>query len=116
VLLAPVSLLSQDSFQLSSLQGRRLNKKVTKHKKTISLIESSNLSINKLISKASNDNYVSDVEFDLILREVKQYGIMKGLRSNASEASKPSVDVKALKEEIKKEYQRKLGSLVNLKN
>ena len=35
----------------------------------------------------------------------------KGLRSEAI----PS-DTKALKEEIKKEYQKKLGSLVNLKS
>ena len=35
--------------------GRRLNKKITKHEKTISLAEAKHLLISKLISKALND-------------------------------------------------------------
>ena len=92
--------------------ARRLNKKITKHEKTISLAEAKYRLISKLISKALNDGTVSDVEFDLILREVEQYhSLNKGLRSAAA-----GVDVEALKEEIKREYQKKLGSLLNLKN
>ena len=56
-----------------SVGKKGLNKKTTKHKKTVSLAESSQLSISKLISKALNDGEISDAEFDLILREVKQY-------------------------------------------
>ena len=56
------------------------------------------------------------MEFDLIIHEVEQYKIMKkGLRSEAI-PSVEVIDAKALKEEIKKEYQKKLGSLVNLKS
>ena len=95
-----------------TIGSKKLNKKITKHEKTVSLAEAKHLLINKLISKAFNDGSVSDVEFDLIIHEVEQYKIMKkGLRSEAI----PS-DTKALKEEIKKEYQKKLGSLVNLKS
>ena len=96
--------------------GRRLNKKITKHEKTISLAEAKHLLISKLISKALNDGRISDVEFDLILREVEQYhSLKKGLRSGGA-GSPDSVDVEALKEGIKNEYRKKLGSLVNIKN
>ena len=97
--------------------SKKLNKKITKHEKTISLAEAKHsLLIKKLISKAFNDGFIFDVEFDLITIEVEQYKIMKkGLRSEAI----PSVEViddKALKEEIKKEYQtwipRKLTELM----
>ena len=56
-----------------TIGGRRLNKKITKHEKTVSLAESSALSISKLISKALIDGSISDVEFTLILKEVEQY-------------------------------------------
>ena len=35
-----------------TIGGRRLNKKIAKHEKTVSLAESSSISISKLISKA----------------------------------------------------------------
>ena len=44
--------------------GKRLNKKITKHEKTISLAEAKRLSINRLISKALKDGAVSESEFD----------------------------------------------------
>ena len=88
--------------------GKRFNIKITKHEKTVSLVESSALSISKLISKALNDCRISDTEFNLILREVEQYHLLKkGLRSSSTEG----VDV-----EDKKRISKKLGSLVNVKN
>ena len=76
--------------------------------------ESSQLSISKLISKALNDGQISDVEFNLILREVEQYNVLKnGLRK---EMKSEGVDVEAIKQQIKDEYQKKLGSLVNIRN
>ena len=99
-----------------TIGSKKMNRKITKHEKTVSLAEAKHLLINKLISKAFNDGSVSDVEFDLIIHEVEQYKIMKkGLRSEAI-PSVEVIDAKALKEEIKKEYQKKLGSLVNLKS
>ena len=96
--------------------GRRLNKKIMNHEKTISLAEAKHPLMSKLISKALNDGRISDVEFDLILREVEQYhSLKKGLRSGGV-GSPDSVDVEALKEGIKHEYREKLGSLVNIKN
>ena len=76
--------------------------------------ESSQLSISKLISKALNDGQISDVEFNLILREVEQYNVLKNGRRK--EVKSEGVDVEAIKQQIKGEYQKKLGSLVNIRN
>ena len=84
----------------------KLNKKVTKHEKTISLAESNHLSVNRLVSKALNDGSISDVEFKLILREIENYYSLKDqLRREVriqNTSSDEKVDVEALKEEIKK--------------
>ena len=96
----------------------RLSEKITKHEKTVSLTESKHLSVSRLISKALNDGSISDVEFNIILCEVENYYSLKGqLRSKARSENKSSgekVDVEPLKKEIKKQYQKKLGSLINI--
>lgn len=53
--------------------SKKLNKKITKHEKTISLAEAKHLLINKLISKAFNDGSISDVAFDLITIDVESW-------------------------------------------
>ena len=98
-------------------------RKVRKHEKTVSLAESSLLSMSRLISKALKDGFISDGEFDSILREIEKYFSMKERLRNKqrkdstvkSESTNP-VDVDALKEEIKKKYQRKLRSLLDVRN
>ena len=84
----------------------RLNKKVTKHEKTISLAESKHRSVSRLVSKALTDGEVSDVEFNLILREIENYYSLKDeLRREVrieNTSSDEKVDDEALKEEIKK--------------
>ena len=96
----------------------KLNKKVTKHEKTISLAESKHLSISRQNSKALTDGSISDVEFNLILLEIENYYSLKGqLRREVrieNKSSDEKVDVEALKEEIKNIYQQKLGSLINI--
>ena len=96
--------------------GIKLNKKITKHEKTISLAESKHLSISRLVAKAMTDGIITDVEFNLILREIENYYSLKGqLRNEAKiENTSNGVDVEALKKEIKNEYQKKLGSLINI--
>ena len=85
----------------------RLNTKVTKHEKTISLAESNHLSVIRLVSKALTDGEVSDVEFNLILREIENYYSLKGqLRREVrieNTSSDEKVDVEAIKNEIKNE-------------
>ena len=58
--------------------SERLNKKVTKHAKTVSLAESQHLSVSRLVSKALTDGSISDLEFNLILREIDNYYSLKG--------------------------------------
>ena len=65
-----------------------------------------------------NDGVISDAEFNMILREVENYYSLKGqLRSKVRIENKSSgekVDVEAIKKEIKNQYQKKLGSLINI--
>ena len=102
----------------AGVSSKRLNKKVTKHEKTVSLAESKHLSVSRLVSKALTDGSISDVEFNLILREIDNYYSLKGqLRREVkieNISSSEKVDVEALKNEIKKIYQQKLGSLIDI--
>ena len=88
----------------AGVSSGRLNTKVTKHEKTISLAESKHLSVSRLVSKALTDGEVSDIEFNLILREIENYYSLKGqLRREArieNTSSDEKVDVEALKNEI----------------
>ena len=96
----------------------RLSEKITKHEKTVSLAKSKHLSISRLVSKALNDGSISDAEFKMILSEVENYYYLKDqIRRKVRIENKSSgekVDVEALKEEIKKIYEQKLGSLINI--
>ena len=96
----------------------RLSEIFTKHEKTVSLAESKHLSVSRQVSKALTDGVISDVEFNLILREIENYYSLKTqLRSKVrieSNSSGEKVDVEALKKEIKNKYQKKLGSLINI--
>ena len=84
----------------------RINKKVIKHEKTISLAESKHLSVSRLVSKALTDGEVSDAEFNLILREIENYYSLKDqLRREVrieNISSDGKIDVEAIKNEIKK--------------
>ena len=102
----------------AGVSSERLNKKVTKHEKTVSLAESKHLSVSRLVSKALTDGSISDVEFNLILREIDNYYSLKGqLRREVkieNISSSEKVDIEALRQEIKKKYQQKLGSLMDI--
>ena len=101
----------------ASFGGGRLNKKITKHEKTISLAESKHLSVSRLVSKAMSDGEVTDAEFHLILREIENYNSLKSqLRRKVKkiENSSENIDVEALRQELKKKIQQKLGSLIDI--
>ena len=78
----------------------RLNKKITKHEKTVFLAESKHLSVSRLVSKELTDGSISDVEFNLILREIDNYYSLKGqLRREVkieNISSDEKVDIEAL--------------------
>ena len=118
--IAGIATLMGITFTAAGVSSERLNKKVTKHDKTVSLAESKHLSVSRLVSKALTDGSISDVEFTLILCEIDNYYSLKGqLRrevkiENISSGEK--VDIAALRQEIKKIYQQKLGSLIDISN
>ena len=89
----------------------RLNKKVTKHEKTISLAESKHLSVSRQVSKALTDGVISDAEFNLIFREIENYYSLKGqLRREVrieNKSSDEKVDVEAIKKRNKKPIPKK---------
>ena len=76
--LAGISALMDITSTATGVSSERLNKKLTKHEKTVSLAESKHISISRLVSKAMSDGLISDVEFNLILREIDNYYSLKG--------------------------------------
>ena len=116
--IAGIAALLGTASTAASVGSGRLNKKVTKHEKAVSLAESKHLSVSRLVSRALTDGSISDVEFNLILREIDNYYSLKGqLRREVKIeyiSSSEKVDVEALKNEIIKKYQQKLGSLIDI--
>ena len=109
--IAGISALMGITSTTAGASSERLNKKVTKHEKTISLAESKHLSISRLVSKAMSDGTITDVEFNLILREIDNYYSLKGqLRREVKKieniSSSEKVDIEALKNEFKKKFNR----------
>ena len=101
----------------AGVSSERLNKKVMKHEKTVSLAESQHLSVSRLVSKALTDGSITDVEFNLILREIDNYYSLKGqLRREVKKIENISSDekVESLRQEFKKKIQQKLGSLIDI--
>ena len=101
----------------ASFGGGRLDKKVLKHEKTVSLADSHHLSVSKLVSKAMIDGSISEAEFNLILREIENYNSLKSqLRREVKkiENSSENIDVESLRQELKKKFQQKLGSLIDI--
>ena len=104
--------------------SKRLERKVTKHEKIYTLAQAKRNSVNELVSKALADKQISDVEFNIITREVEKYHELKatirsggGKRVVTQEAATQTQgpDIEKLKEElrkeVKKEFQRKVNQL-----
>ena len=111
-------------FSSAAMIGsKNVDKKIRKHEKTVCLAESPDLLMSRLISKALRDGFISNGEFDSILREIEKYFLMKESlrnkqRKDLTVKSEPekAVDVDALKEEILKIYKKQLGSLLDVRS
>ena len=117
--LAGISALMGITSTAAGVSSERLNRKVTKHEKTVSLAESKHISISRLVSKAMSDGTITDVEFNLILREIENYYSLKGkLRMEVKKieniSSDQKGDIESLRQELKKKIQQKLGSLIDI--
>ena len=104
--MAGVAALMGITCTAASASSERLNKKVIKHEKTVSLAESKHLSISRLVSKALIDGSISNMEFNLILREIDNYYSLKGqLRREVKKieniSSGEKVDAESLGQEKK---------------
>ena len=76
--IAGIAALMGITSTTAGVSSERLNARVTKHEKTVSLAESKHISISRLVSKAMTDGSISDVEFNFILREIDNYYSLKG--------------------------------------
>ena len=100
--------------------SKRLERKVTKHKKIYTLAVAKINSISELVSKALADKRISDSEFTIILREVQKYHELKAAIRDGEKKTKtenketqtqpPDLDkLKGeLRKEIKQEFQKKI--------
>ena len=109
--IAGIAALMGITSTTAGVSSERLNARVTKHEKTVSLAESKHLSISRLVSKALTDGSISDVEFNLILREIDNYYSLKGqLRREVKKieniSSDEKVDAETQGQEIKKKFSR----------
>ena len=84
---------------------------MTKHKKIYSLAVSKRASIQALVSKAWNDNSMTDREFQLVNSELEQYFKLKeSVSTNKSQKppKKRPHDLEKLKKQIRDEVREEL--------
>jgi len=95
-----------------TVPSKKLDRKVDKHSRLLSLATAKHDSINCCVSQALNDNSVSDKEFELVTREMQKYRQLKdALRSKFVEkpaASPPQVDIEKIREQVRQELTKKL--------
>jgi len=93
--------------------NKKLDLKVDKHSRLLSLATAKHDSINCCFSQAMNDNRVSDKEFQLVTREIQKYRQLKEtLRSHFVKkpaASPPQLDIEKIREQVRQELTKKLA-------
>ena len=97
--------------------SKKLERKVTKHKKIYTLTVAKLNSVAELVSKALTDKRISDSEFSIILCEVHKYHELKAAitdgvkntKAENKETQPPDLDKleSELRKEIKQEFQRR---------
>ena len=96
--------------------SKRLERKVTKHKKIYTLAVAKLNFVAELVSKALTDKRISDSEFTIILREVQKYHELKaeirdGVKNTKAENKEPQMpDLDKLKGELRKEIKHLASS------
>ena len=89
--------------------SKRLERKVTKHKKIYTSAVAKLNFVVELVSKALTDKRISDSEFTIILRKVQKYHELKaeirvGVKNTKAENKEPQMpDLDKLKGELRKE-------------
>ena len=90
--------------------SKRLQTKLTKHKQTYTLAITKHNTVCELVSKALNDNKITNGEFNLILRELQNYHELKAAIRSAknNQSGKPQPDIDEIKKQIRREERQNL--------
>ena len=90
--------------------SKKLQNKLTKHKQTYTLAITKHNTVCELVSKALNDNEITDGEFNLILRELQKYQDLKAATryANNKQSGKPQPDIDEIKKQLHREERQNL--------
>jgi len=91
--------------------NKKLDRKVDKHSRLLSLATTKHESINCCVLQAINDNQISDKEFQLVKREMQKYRQLKEtLRSHfvTKLSASPQPDIEKIREQVQQELTKKL--------
>ena len=88
---------------------KRLSSKVSKHEQTAALAKAKTNTIRGLVSKALNDNEISDKEFSIIIAEIDKFNSLKrSIRQKYWKEEEKKIDMNQLRADVKNELMRKL--------
>ena len=90
------------------ITGKRLESKIEKHQEIVTLAIAKRDTVDRLVSKAINDNCVSDAEFQIIISELEQYNTLKEkvrAKLTLHSSRKNVVDVEKIKHDIRSEVE-----------
>jgi len=95
------------------IASKKLDSKIKKHQEITTLVVAKRDTINRLLSKALNNNEVSSHEFDTILSEFQQYNALKEqvrakMLRQPSKRKLTDVDVKKLEKDLRGRLQTEL--------
>ena len=89
--------------------SKRLSHKVSKHEQTVSLAKAKVNTIHDLVSKALQDNAISDQEFSLILAEVEKFEKLKlEIRQKYQKETEKKLDMSQIRTEVRAEILKEL--------
>ena len=110
---SPIGLVCGLLSVLTGAIAREVSHKVTKHEQTVAICQSEVNSIKDRISKALNDNKISDEEFHNIISELDKYNEMKrDIRTNNRKNIEKNIPNEAdLKKQIRLEIMKKIQAV-----
>ena len=97
------------------IASKKLDSKIKKHEKIVSLAIAKRDTTWRLHSKALADNQISDNEFQLIMKEFEQYNVLKeAIRAKlARNSSQPDIEKlkKDARSEMEAEFRKKINAI-----
>ena len=92
-----------------AMASKLLSHKVSKHEQTVALAKAKANTIHDLVSKALQDNKISDQEFSLILAEVDKFEKLKyEIRQKSRKETEKKVDMSQIRTEVRAEILKEL--------